>query len=177
MKLRTTKLTSTALTISVNLPIGEAAADNMRQLAAALDLAAKAASVFHHTSLAPGAVDVEAFISERCERRVGEIEARDLFAAYIEWARAVDKRALSQKAFSRAIIALGFSRRKSSRMLYCGLRLRAIGPDAVGGRLVSSSRRSSLITEDGGKIAAPRAYRKKSVKPLERKANEKGVGG
>jgi len=99
----------------------------MRELARALARAANTATGTRHGSSVPayGIAEVKAFVSERCDRSArGRETARDLLAAYTEWARVSGAPPLTQRVFGRAMSGLGFARRKSGRIIYCGLWLR-----------------------------------------------------
>ncbi len=77
------------------------------------------------SQISDAAAHVDAFIHARCERDQAGVErASTLLTSYGSWARANDLPPLSAKALSGALAFLGFRRRKSSVVLWCGLRLR-----------------------------------------------------
>jgi prophage antirepressor-like protein len=70
---------------------------------------------------------INAFIAERIDVEYGVlIPANVLYTAYRQWCEGKGLLAITNKAFSMQIRALGFVRRKSSGIYYCGLRLRPV---------------------------------------------------
>ncbi|MFL9824104.1 hypothetical protein [Rhodoplanes sp. SY1] len=117
------------ITVSITLPLGSFAAPTARQEAArAARLGAVLGRALRQAFAGAAVVQpidaVAAFLAARCERVPGAAErASTMLSAYHQWAAGSGAPKLTAAALARGLRAAGLQRRKSSVMIWVGLRL------------------------------------------------------